>query len=390
MVSTVINLVVNFIKEHYPTLRIRDGFIWDLYVKAFALLFNEEIDKLQATFNRLDIRRYASMPESDLDRLASYYFLTRNNGNRASAIVTIELGSAIAVKIIGGSTAFGTADGLRFFASRDMSFSASQIASNPHGNNFLITVPVTAETASDQYNVGTGAINSLQSSIGQVSILAVRNNAPATSGANKETNTQLFMRIVRAINTRGLLITRASVASVVLDNFPTVRGATVVGKGDAEMQRDRVYPIMVPGGYSPYKRSDFNGKKAAVIRNNKNIAYAGRLEDVTIPNIPSPDELEEDLAEFSQAEYYTLIAMDLEYSLTRGALEMFDDFELPPGTSLNSKVQDIAGWIATDSGSAFGTRLFGSSATVFNGNLCLGATLDDLKPYDPRKAYTNV
>lgn len=369
MISKVVNLVLQFLKEHYPTLRIKDGAIWDLYVKAFSILFNEEIGLLEGTFASLDLRNYATMTETSLDRVASYYFLSRVTGNRASAIVSVTVGNANPMTIRGGVTTFSTAQGLKFVAAQDQYFSSSQILSMQYGSYFRVQIPVVAFKEGAVYNVGVGEINSLETPIGQAYIVEVRNDAAAVSGANRESNTELYMRIVQSINTRELLITRNSVSTVILNNFPTVRAVQVVGKGDDLMQRDRMYAGPMPGGFNPYQKSGFEGKRAGVIRFNSSIAYKGRLSSLAIPD---PDDLEENPTEFTQSDYYALIAADLEYAESRGALEMLDDFELPPGTSLVSKTQEIRGWVATDSGFPFGIRKYGDSVTIFNGHLCLG------------------
>jgi len=379
MYEKAINLVLNFLKEHFPTIRLKNGFMWDLYVKAFSLLFGNEINELATQNSKLDLRNYATMAEADLDRVAANYFLSRQSGASATAIVEVEVSSALPVTIKQGITRVSTPDGYSFLATSNLSLSASQVASNPSGNYFSFKFSVYAVATGTEYNVGAGAISSLETSIGNNTVVSVTNPAPATSGANRETNTELFMRIVRSINTRGLLITRASVGTVILNNFPTVRAANVVGKGDSRMERDLLYPAMLPGGFSPYKRSDFRGKKAGVIRYNKNKAYKGRYTTNVAALIPSPSDLV--LTEFTQDEYYSVIANDLEYMISRGGLEFSDDFDVSSSSISLNKIQDIENWIASDSGLPFGSRLFGSSVSILNGHLCLGATVDDVSSF---------
>lgn len=371
MLNSTINLVINYIKEHYPEIRTQDGPFYDLYVKAFSLLFHGTITDIEDEFQEdLDLRNYATMSEEALDRVAEHNFITRNDGSKATTTVKVYLSSASAVPLPSGSV-FSTTDGLRFLSTRDISFSSAQIAGSQEGNYFTFQVPVEAEEEGEEYNVSAGAITSIVSAF-YAPVVMVTNESAAVGGANRETNTELYMRLVRSVNTRNLLITRGSVITVVGDNFPTVRRVTVAGMGDDMMQRDRIYSSEMPGGLSPYERQDFWCKRKGIIRFNKNIAREGRCDSLTLGTV---EEVENTVVEVDQEDYYDLYARDLEYCTTRAGLEFSDDFELDDSAPISGgRVQDIDDWIATDSGFEFGQRKYGNSISLFNGYLCLGVT----------------
>jgi hypothetical protein len=369
MLHQALNVVKNFLREHYPEVRLEDGAMWDLYCKGFDILFDDVVTDMNSYLADLDIRNYATMSEADLNRLAANWFLTRSFGNRGTTVVTIRLRAATKVDINQGMV-LGTTDGYRFLASQDISFSASQISDSQSGNYYLINVPVIAESTGTEYNVASGEINTIISPF-HFDVAYVGNQSAITNGVNQETNTEFYQRIVRSVNTRDLLITRNSIATVVLNNFPTLRAVEVAGKGDARMDRDRQYNVLMPGGFSPYQRSDFWAKRQGITRFNKNIGREGRLDSATLGTVAA---VEAEAAEIEQEDYYDLYGLDLEYFVTRGGLEMFDDFEIFMIGVSNARVQGAPGWICTDSGLEFGQTVYGNSISVYNGWLCLGAT----------------
>lgn len=376
----VINIVRNFLKEYYPTVDVYDGPLYHLYIKSFGFLYKQEIDKINADAaeslqEKLDIRNYATMDRDDLKRIGRMYFLEPSDGDYASAILTLELSRAAKCSIPAGS-AFGTVDGLRFYSTRTISFSAAQVGDQQVGDVYLITVPVQAASVGDDYEVEAGAINTVISSLG-LPIKRVYNAAAATGGANYETNTEFYLRLVRSINTRELLITDASIKTTIEAAFPVIREVNVAGKGHARMQRDRVYDSFSPDGMVPYEKSDFYGKRVGTNIYNSNVAYLGRLDSAALSGVTIED-VEDVVSEVTQEDYYDLFAFDSQFMQIRAGLEFSDDFE-PSSESAsisNTVMYYDENWIFTDSGYAFGKKMYGDSIRISGGYLCLGAEED--------------
>lgn len=368
MLNKAINLARNVVKEHYPTVDVYDGPFYDLHIKGFAILFKQEIDKINADAansiqGSLDVRNYATMARADLARVGAMYFLSMQDGEYASGILTIELSRPVRIDIREGDI-FGTTGGLRYFASKTVSFSSAQMGDSNVGNVYILKVPITAAKAGSEYEVEAGAVNTVISSI-NAPIVRVYNVNAITGGNERETNTEFFMRMVRSINTRELLITDASIKTTLEAAFPTLRAVEVAGKGHARMQRDRVYDSFSPDGLSPYERTTFAGKRVGTRKYNKNSAYAGRLDSATPPSI---DDVEDAVAEVTQEDYYDLAALDVEFMVTRGGLEFSDDFDEGAGVVYYSDA-----WIFSDSGFPFGKKRYGDSVRIAGGYLCLGA-----------------
>ena len=373
-----INVVRNFLKEHYPSMDVHDGPIYHLFIKAFALLYKQEIDKINADAAdslraKLDIRNYATMERDDLKRIGRMYFLEPNDGAYASAVLTLELTRAVRCNIPEGAE-FGTVNGLRFHAARTISLSAAQVGDSMIGDVYRVTVPVTAAEVGADYEVEAGAINTVISAL-NLPIRRVYNASAATGGANYETNTEFYLRLVRSVNTRELLITDASIKTTIEAAFPTIREVNVAGKGHARMQRDRVYDSFSPDGMVPYQKSDYYGKRTGTGVYNKNVAYSGRLDSASLSGM-TVDDVMGAVSEVSQEDYYDIFAYDSQFMQVRAGLEFSDDFEVLPTFNASGGTVEYYNnnWIFSDSGYPFGMKRYGDSVRVAGGYLCLGAT----------------
>jgi len=377
MVNKAISLVKNFIKEYYPTIDTQDGPFYDLYIKAFAILFDREITKINFDVKgKLDIRNYATMASKDLDRIASMYFITRSEGAFASGTVTLYLTSPAKVTIPSGAT-FTASSGLKFYASREVAYSAAQVSATRSGKYYTFSVPVNAASKGAQYEVGAGEINGMSSNM-NIPIVKISNPSPTTGGADRETNAELYLRIIRSVNTKNLLITDASIITTIQETFPTLRQVNVAGKGHDRMQRDRVYAGFSVDGLSPYERSDFWNKRVGTTQYNPNLAYSGRLTDPNALSL-SMSDIDAATEEVSQEGYYDVSALDVNYLTVRGGLEFMDYFNVPSSTisiggSSSGLSYDVENWITSDSGYDFGRTKYGDSVYISGGYLCMGAS----------------
>ena len=375
MVNKAISLVKNFIKEYYPTVDTQDGPFYDLYIKAFAILFDREITKINSNIkDKLDIRNYATMLTTDLDRIAAMYFITRNQGAFASGTVMVYMLSPAKIDLPNG-TIFITVSGLKFYASRAISLSAAQTASVRSGKYYTFTVPVSAARKGTEYDVGAGEINGISSSL-NIPAVKISNLSATTGGGDSETNAELYLRIVSSVNTRNLLITDSSIKTTIMEAFPTLRQVNVAGKGHDRMQRDRGYSVFSIGGLSPYERSDFWNKRVGTTQYNKNLAYAGRLTSADVSSL-DVDDIEAATEQISQEGYYNISALDVNYLTVRGGLEFMDYFTVVTSALIGSSFglsYDVSNWITSDSGYVFGLTKYGDSVYLSNGYLCMGAT----------------
>lgn len=376
MLRQAFNVVLKFLKEHFPNLDTSTGVMRDVFAKAFAILYYQEISAINKMLGEMDIRNYATMPEEALDRIGRMFLLERKQGGVASTVVRIYMPIPTSVMVPAGWL-FTTSDGLKFVAIRDVSISSSQMAHSMVGDQYCFDVPVEAVAPGTRYNVEAGAISSSVSAF-PFRISHMTNLQACSNGVDREDNTEFYERIVRSVNTRDLLITDMSIATVLMAAFPSLRSVEVVGAGEERMTRDIVYGAVSAEGFNPYSRVDFWGKKRGVTRFNASIARKGSLPT---PAVPQPgDSTMLGLEECSQADYEDLYAYDLDYMHHRGGLIFGDGFEPPADNLYRSieRVRDIENWIASDSGYPYGTRKLGTSVTIYQGMLVLGATAVDI------------
>lgn len=362
MFDRIINFVVNVAKEYFPAIAFREGTgAYDLFVKGFALLYNRIYSTLTAIRRESDIRYYATMSETGLDRIGNLWFLTRSTGDFSSGRVRIYFNDAVAIRIpIGFSVSSST--GLRFETREDYVFSQSSIANNVDGNRYYCDIVVYASAKGSEYNLAAHSITDIYSPF-YAPWTRVDNLYAFTGGAVHEDNTEFFGRIVESVNTRELLITEGSVKTSLYENFPTFKNITVIGYGDDEMDRDIVFGVISTGGYSPYHKNDFYGKRSGNPYSNKSEALAHSCTTYA----PDPSVLTSDGIELDDDEYHQIASYDVVYCTKQASEIVNEDWDIS-GFDFPSE------WIASDSGLQFGRRAYGNSAYIGGGNLIMGAT----------------
>lgn len=362
MYTRIINFIKKSIQEYFPTIAFREGTgVWDLFVKAFAILYNRILERLTTIRNDSDIRNYATMSETALDAQAANWFLTRSEGAYSSGNVRIYLKTPVKVTIPSGFTALSSS-GLRFVTREAWSFSAAQVTNNKDGTRYYFDITMYGQNPGSEYNVPSHAIVDLYSPF-YADWTRVDNLYAFTGGATKETNSELYDRMVNSANTRNLLITKSSAATTLYEAFPTFKDIVVVGYGEDEMDRDIVYGVVGVGIDVPYRRQDFYGKSRGDLFTNPCVSY----EISSTSKAPLIAELAS-ATEVSQEDYHYLSAYDLIYYTYQGGLLFSDDFD-------DSDTFDMTdGYIASDSGFVFGRRAYGNSVYIGGGNLYMGAT----------------
>lgn len=372
MYTKILNFIMRMVTEYFPDIAFREGTAsYDLFVKAYALLHSDNLDTQDIVLSRLDPREYENMSDVAMDRLAANWFVSRAQGSLASGTVRIYFSSPSDFYVPSGFEV-STASGLTFSTYTAFSYSASQITSQREGSRYYCDIQVQARGYGDQYNVGAGAISDIVSPL-YLPWTGVTNLSPFVGGAARETNEQLYSRIINSVNTRSLLITKGSASSSILENFPTVIEVDTVGFGDDAMLRDIVYGLVMPN-HIPYRKEDFYLKSKGSNLYNRNVAYYLSREFDTDPGgdpVPDPlSEIEADAEEVSQDQYDGLAMLDLVYASNNGGIAYSETFDNDTGFS----VYEFPDAHASDSGFPFGQRRYGNSIYISTeGKLVMGA-----------------
>jgi len=364
MYERILNFVKNYLEEfeEFQDMAFRPGTgIWDLFVKAFAMLYRRVMILLDTAVADLDIRNYATMTERAMNMLGRMWFIERTEGGYSYGQVRVYLTTPVSANVPSGIT-FSTADNKQFKTYEDVSFSATQVMNNRSGNEFYISLPVRSIQKGTQYNVPARSVTNVISST-TLPWASVTNLQPITGGAASENNTEYYNRIVNSVNTRDLLITKGSVATSLYEAFPTFTDIEVVAAGDDNMDRDLLLGVVMGGdGEEPYTKSDFYGKTLGSLERNKSEAHWYSIDTQT----PTSDDVGSELA---NDEYWDLAAYDLDYFQCKGGSLFSDQFEN------NTTFTDVdSNWIAYDNGYEYGRTQYSQSIHAYNGYLLIGET----------------
>ena len=222
-------------RQEFPDIYAGDpSAIRDLFVKPL-ITFLEPIKREILTVRRnQSLQDPALLSDDDADALVANFYDQRAQGALASGVVRAYYSNPANVPIE-VTVRFATADGLAFFPTSPSSITAEEMVFNRDGTLYYADIPVKAEKEGSSYNIGVGAIVTVDGLFG---VVKVTNLQTFQSGADK-TSTDAFVTQSReALNERSLLNRRGAVPRL-RDAFPgQLRAIQVIGAQDAEMERD--------------------------------------------------------------------------------------------------------------------------------------------------------
>lgn len=299
------------------------------------------------------------------DIMAHAFLSERDIGSRATGNVIFGFDEQKLIEIPSGGIVY-TGSGLEYQISRKYTFAANQLTL-VGGVYYTPSVSVEASLAGTSYEIGareiTGTLMTLSG------LVDMYNPTAFTGGADAEDNTALIQRL------------KDSQSARTLSNYPGIRYVlsqaysaliykmTLVGAGDSEMTRDKVYAETVNNGIV-YDRVDFARKIAASIAEERSIAYRGLAYDTMEPvisvdggNIASVAEV---TTELTQEQYITINGEDANL-LTSGADEILSE-----DWSRDADTSDSTPWDVSET-NAEEWRKYAEYITVGSGQLIIGA-----------------
>lgn len=230
---------VEFIKqrlaEYDPLIDTRPSTaLYDLFLKPMTYMIQPLLDDSTQLAQSQSIANIELMTEEEADLLVSNYFITRRVGAKASGYVRVYFSSPVTI-LIPQTSVFVSSAGLRFISTDDISYDKETMALNSDGGYYYASIPVEAEDYGTQYSVPAGDIVSTESEI--PNSVKVSNIGAFVGGEDHEDNATLKARAEEAITTRNLLSKR-SINTLLLEEFPYIKDLLVVGFYDKEMMRD--------------------------------------------------------------------------------------------------------------------------------------------------------
>lgn len=216
--------------------------MYELVIIPLAALVGSMYDEMSILSISQSVKNYDIMPEDDMDALVANHFIEREDGGRASGVVSYYFGSPKAVFIPKGAIVEAS-NGSTYSVDEDVTVSAGEMSLNKQGVLYFANASVTANESGEAYNVLPGEI--VRSLLVIEGLVSVSNDGNISGGGERESNLQLYDRAKVAITTRNLLSDR-SIYALISEDFPEITGLEIVGKGDNEMLRD-VQSVLVAG-----------------------------------------------------------------------------------------------------------------------------------------------
>jgi hypothetical protein len=348
-VQRVANFVLQFLIEYFPRVAyFKGGGVWDMFIHAFARIFNAIFELIDRAANSSWLGRDTSVSE-DYDKAGEFHFLPRNTGGYSRGVIRIYMPAPTRVVIpkgwrIGADFVFQATD-------RHV-FNSSTVAKTYSGNEYYIQFPLQAIEKGSAYDVAENTITDLKDPL-WVTFNRITNPSAFSGGSDTETDEEYYARLETSINTRNLLITDGSVTSTLGALFPTFNHIGVVGYRDEGMERDIYFGISGPGGFVPYVSSTFALKISGSLVSNLSVAKKLTSETATPPNDYSLIDAVAD--ELTSEEYRMIAGNDLIY-LTAYASRLYAD-------TFPSTTRDYTpeGLIVSDSGLPYGQKRYDDS-----------------------------
>jgi len=276
------------VNELAPDLDLRRGVLHDLLLylhAAIATRIQKNISRYESAASLLDIQADPSLADEEVvDRVLADWGLVRNTGSRARGQVIIVLNNNYSVTI--GAGAVFTANGVSFVS--DAAFTAKSSAAlinsstdrlltRLNDGNWAFTIDVTAvEPGSSGMLKKDTLIIPAAKPVGYVTSYVADD---FSGGVDPETNEALLTRMQEgraarsAVHRPGMLAALRNADSA----FAAIVAASIVGFGDAEMQRDRhsVWPGSTGGRLDMYVKTQETVRRATVRKTATLVGMSG-------------------------------------------------------------------------------------------------------------------
>lgn len=244
----------------------------DLTVGALAIVyafFKLQNDKVKARQSLLTIEQGVSDEDTEsvddvVSAILSNFFVTRLPGAKSRGVALGHISSQVDI-FIPITTKFLRTPQLTFVPdSTDTLFIAKEdliplVNSDNSIIEYQFNIPLVASAVGEAYDIDPGLFSSFDAF--NPFVTRIENTSKFNGGKEVETTDEILSRAPTAISVRNLVNDR-SITAVLQENFPELKGITVIGMGDPEMQRDRLtgvaehLAIHVGGAVDVFIKSD--------------------------------------------------------------------------------------------------------------------------------------
>ena len=302
MARETAEFLIQTLKEAYPNVDTRIGTVpRDWLITPMSILLEPYEAQRANIGTRQLIENYETLTDEEMDDLASNLFIYRNLGVRARADIILGFSQPTSVTVDAG-TIVENADGTKQYTVVN-TFSASRatVGGNQQADGLYYTAPIATQATEPGETQVAQADELVYMPFPPVGLERVTNPSASLWGAARETNTELYSRILAAISARQIMNVPGT-EGVLLARFRHIEEILLVGTGHELMDRDETFSYTdLSGSLLPI--ASMYGKVRGD-GTNKNRAL--RLTTtVAVPATPSTFAVE-----VSQTEYQGLGVLD--------------------------------------------------------------------------------
>lgn len=245
------------IVEMHPSLDTRRGAFSDLVLQPAAVLAaarQEEIDRYRRATSLNELNADPTLADNDdVDEVMSNFLITRREGTKAAGPVTIVVSQLATVTIVSGMLFVASGQQFRTLQAYAGRTSSQAVAATgdrvltPLGDGtFAFTIDVEAVEEGAEGLLPKNTLLVPQSSI--VNFVKAYAASDFTGGRTTETNAELAVRLQLGYAAKTVSNRINMTATLLADErFVDVVSNSIIGYGDAEMQRDK--HSILPGAF---------------------------------------------------------------------------------------------------------------------------------------------
>ena len=368
MAFDAVEYIEQKLRAYDSTIDISEGSaVRDLLVNPLSSLLQAFNETHQIFENRLSVTDLNALSETALDDIASNMGITRAAGSKATGYVRIYFKTPQSITIR-RNTELRTSDGRKYYSVNEHQVTRSQMLANSeryplyHTGNILVK----ALNEGISYELGPQEITTAVNL--DFSYELVTNPNAFTGASNKDTNAELYEKLVNAVHAGGLINSKA-IKNTLTTNFASLKDVYVVGAGHNLMLRDVAQDTTRPD-VTIYTEVDYNGK---ILNQNSapykiSQAYYGLFTDENLSNssylpseFPIPDQFSR---EYSQEQYSQIFAEDaFVTTLTPSQVLVYETFGASGYDS---------SWTTSDENMGLGVLTYSGEIAIVNNAIYLG------------------
>jgi hypothetical protein len=234
--------ITETLKQVVPTLNVDSGSaINSVFGRGGATITAVLFQEIEHVLTTRDLSDPTALSEADMDLILSNLLTARDGGQLSFGLVRLYYNERQRREFGAGLTATISTSEINFVTLSDLVFEPQDYAIDSDNGLYYINVPMVGEESGEAYNVDPGDINQLVSDLSGA--VLVTNPSAFRNGLEAQDNTQALRKAQRSVSTRTPLSTDGAVFWFQETFGGKLRDLLVVGNGDDEMLRDKLWDM---------------------------------------------------------------------------------------------------------------------------------------------------